>query len=96
MNVGNPLFYSNFVGLAAVRTDLLRTPRWHDNRHTFTTDLAESGEASDETIRDIAGHVSKQMLKALLLNSNGSETPCGGGCGANAPQCPTQLSRTPT
>ena len=37
--------------------------RWHDNRHTFITDLAESGEASDETIRDIAGHVSKQMLK---------------------------------
>ncbi len=36
---------------------------WHDNRHTFITDLAESGEASDETIRDIAGHVSKQMLK---------------------------------
>jgi hypothetical protein len=25
--------------------------------------LAESGEAGDETIRDIAGHVSKQMLK---------------------------------
>lgn len=39
------------------------TGRWHDNRHTFITDLAESGEASDETIRDIAGHVSKQMLK---------------------------------
>jgi integrase len=37
--------------------------RWHDNRHTFITDLAEGGEASDETIRDIAGHVSKQMLK---------------------------------
>jgi integrase len=37
--------------------------RWHDNRHTFITDLAESGKASDETIRDIAGHVSKQMLK---------------------------------
>jgi integrase len=37
--------------------------RWHDSRHTFITDLAESGEASDETIRDIAGHVSKQMLK---------------------------------
>lgn len=37
--------------------------RWHDSRHTFVTDLAESGEASDETIRDIAGHVSKQMLK---------------------------------
>jgi len=37
--------------------------RWHDGRHTFITDLAESGEASDETIRDMAGHVSKQMLK---------------------------------
>jgi integrase len=37
--------------------------RWHDNRHTFITDLAESGEASDETIQDLAGHVSKQMLK---------------------------------
>jgi len=36
--------------------------RWHDNRHTLITDLAESG-TGDETIRDIAGHVSKQMLK---------------------------------
>ena len=25
--------------------------------------MAESGEAGDETIRDIAGHVSRQMLK---------------------------------
>ena len=38
------------------------TGRWHDNRHTLITDLAESG-AADETIRDLAGHVSKQMLK---------------------------------
>ncbi len=37
--------------------------RWHDGRHTFITDLAESGEASDETIQELAGHVSKQMLK---------------------------------
>ena len=36
--------------------------RWHDNRHTLITDLAESG-AGDETIRNIAGHVSRQMLK---------------------------------
>ena len=36
--------------------------RWHDNRHTLITDLAEGG-AGDETIRDIAGHISKQMLK---------------------------------
>jgi integrase len=48
---------------AGVKKDAAVTGRWHDNRHTFITDLAESGEASDETIRDIAGHVSKQMLK---------------------------------
>jgi integrase len=46
-----------------VREEAGVTGRWHDNRHTFITDLAESGEASDETIRDMAGHVSKQMLK---------------------------------
>ncbi len=46
-----------------VKTDAGVTGRWHDNRHTFITDLAESGEAGDETIRDMAGHVSKQMLK---------------------------------
>jgi len=38
------------------------TVRWHDNRQTLITDLAESG-AGDETIRHIGGHVSKQMLK---------------------------------
>ncbi len=37
--------------------------RWHDNRHTFVTDLAESPDVSDETIQQLAGHVSKQMLK---------------------------------
>ncbi len=36
--------------------------RFHDNRHTFVTDLAESG-TGDEVIRDLAGHVSKEMLK---------------------------------
>lgn len=45
-----------------VRKTAKVTGRWHDNRHTLITDLAESG-AGDETIRDIAGHVSKQMLK---------------------------------
>ncbi len=35
--------------------------RWHDNRHTLITELAETG-AGDQTIMDIAGHVSKQML----------------------------------
>ena len=35
--------------------------RWHDSRHTLITELAESG-AGDETIMEIAGHVSRQML----------------------------------
>jgi integrase len=45
-----------------VRNAAKVTGRWHDNRHMLITDLAESG-AGEETIRDIAGHVSKQMLK---------------------------------
>jgi integrase len=36
--------------------------RLHDSRHTLITELAESG-ASDQTIMDIAGHLSRQMLK---------------------------------
>ncbi|MGI9071912.1 MAG: tyrosine-type recombinase/integrase [Bryobacteraceae bacterium] len=36
--------------------------RFHDNRHTFVTDLAEGG-ASDQMIQDLAGHVSPQMVK---------------------------------
>ena len=35
--------------------------RWHDNRHTLVTELAESG-AGDEVIMSIAGHVSPAML----------------------------------
>ena len=36
--------------------------RLHETRHTLVTELAESG-AGDQTIKDIAGHVSPQMLK---------------------------------
>ena len=36
--------------------------RMHDSRHTLITELSESG-AGDQTIMDIAGHVSRQMLK---------------------------------
>jgi hypothetical protein len=36
--------------------------RWHDNRHTLATELAESG-AGEQTVMDIAGHVTKQRLK---------------------------------
>jgi len=45
-----------------IRKNAKVTGRFHDNRHTLVTDLAESG-AGDETIMDIAGHVSKRMLR---------------------------------
>jgi integrase len=37
--------------------------RWHDLRHTFITRLAENPAVSEQTIKALAGHVSKQMLE---------------------------------
>jgi integrase len=39
------------------------TYRWHDTRHSFVSRLAENPNVSEETIRALAGHVSKQMLE---------------------------------
>jgi integrase len=36
--------------------------RWHDNRHTLVTELAEAG-AGDEVIMSIAGHASHARLQ---------------------------------
>jgi integrase len=37
--------------------------RWHDQRHSFISRIAENPQVSEETIRALAGHVSKQMLQ---------------------------------
>ena len=37
--------------------------RWHDLRHTFITRFAENPAVSGQTIKALAGHVSKQMLE---------------------------------
>ena len=37
--------------------------RWHDLRHTFITRLAENPSVSEETIKALAGHVSRRMLE---------------------------------
>ena len=37
--------------------------RWHDCRHTFISRLAENPAVSEETIRALAGHVSRKMLE---------------------------------
>ena len=61
--------------LENVRKNAKVKGRWHDNRHTLITDLAESG-AGDQTIMDIAGHVSKQMLKHYShIRMQAKETP---------------------
>ena len=44
-----------------VRKNAKVVGRWHDNRRTLVTELAESG-AGDELIMSIAGHVSRAML----------------------------------
>jgi integrase len=44
-----------------VRNNAKVIGRWHDNRHTLVTELAEAG-AGDEVIMSIAGHVSRAML----------------------------------
>jgi hypothetical protein len=44
-----------------VRKNAKVVGRWHDNRHTLVTELAESG-AGDEVIMSIAGYVSRAML----------------------------------
>lgn len=37
--------------------------RWRDLRHTFVSRLAENPHVSEETIRALAGHVSRRMLE---------------------------------
>jgi len=52
--------------------------RWHDNRHTLVTELAEGG-AGDEVIMSIAGHVSRAMLsrycRAAISSSSSIKLP---------------------
>ena len=49
--------------------------RWHDNRQTHVTELAEAG-AGGEVIMSIAGHVSHAMLSRYLhRRPDGGETP---------------------
>jgi integrase len=45
-----------------VRRDAGVKARWHDLRHTLVSRLAENPALSEETIRALAGHVSRQML----------------------------------
>ncbi|MGC2503870.1 MAG: site-specific integrase [Silvibacterium sp.] len=48
-----------------IRKNAKVTGRWHDHRHTLITQLAEGG-AGEETIRQIVGHASKEVLRDYL------------------------------
>jgi hypothetical protein len=37
--------------------------RWHDLRHTFITRLLENPNNSEETVRSLAGHVSRKVME---------------------------------
>ena len=55
----------------------LKGLRFHDLRHQAITELCEAG-LSDMTIMGIAGHVSREMLAALLAHSaTGKARGCG-------------------
>jgi hypothetical protein len=65
--LGGLVAVENFLVVLASRRGRLLHERERYNRRTLITDLAENG-ASDQTILDITGHVSKQMLKHLAVN----------------------------
>lgn len=44
------------------RSDAGVSDRWHDLLHTLISRLAENPNVSEETIRALAGHLSRQML----------------------------------
>ena len=60
---GKPLQEIKQVWSAVCKQANLKSVRLHDLRHTFVSRLAESASISEQTIRSLAGHVSRQMLE---------------------------------
>jgi integrase len=58
-----PMSYSSYrTAFDTARTKAGVNIRFYDARHTFVTRLAENPAVSEETIRQLAGHVSPRML----------------------------------
>lgn len=76
--------------------------RWHDFRHSFITALAENPDVSDETIRELAGHVSPQMLRhyshiRLEARRRAVEAIAKADSGASEAQSPNEVvTKVPT
>ena len=63
VNADRPMSYSSYrTAFDTARTKAGVNIRFYDARHTFVTRLAENPAVSEETIRQLAGHVSPRML----------------------------------
>ena len=62
---------------ATIKANTGVTGRWHDNRHTFITDLAESGKASDENDTGLGGARVQADAETLLTHSDEGEEGSG-------------------
>jgi integrase len=65
---------------------------WHHSRYTFITDLAESGEAGDETIRDLGRAGLTADAEALLSHPDAGEA-AGGRHAGDDETCPSRRRR---
>src|SRR5262249_20600274 len=70
--------------------------RWHDLRHSLVSRLAEQPTVIEETIRVLAGHVSRQMLSRYAhIRASAKRAAIAsletGGKGITKPPCPTNL-----
>ena len=57
-----------------VRTKVKVRGRWHDNRHTLITELAESG-TGDQTIMEIAGQVDPRCSSTTATSASSRSGP---------------------
>jgi integrase len=63
VNTDRPMSYSSYrTAFHTARAKAGVNIRFYDARHTFVTRLAENPGVSEETIRQLAGHVSPRML----------------------------------
>jgi integrase len=65
--------------------------RWHDLRHTFISRLAENPAVSEQTIKALAGHVSKQMLDRYSHIRTRAKEQAIAALHASRPQLPAEV-----
>ena len=105
VDLDRPMSPSNYkTAFETAREKAGLTLRFYDARHTFVTRLAENPAISEETIRQLAGHVSPRMLaqyahirvlarRAAIASLEGvTEAPNSADSDADSPQKSPQSS----